>query len=114
MYPKKEYIPPRTGTFGIGDRKYINARCACPLVLKEPQMHRFYRSAIINKRRIGRDAPQIMDEVVKYLVNQKGAKVKGTFEIQVELPDGAPNDVVRTVKENCKTLLFEAFGFEQD
>ncbi len=36
-------------------------------VPEEPQMHRFYGSATINEQRIGRDAAQIMDEVVKHL-----------------------------------------------
>ncbi|HEY4032339.1 MAG TPA: Swt1 family HEPN domain-containing protein [Ktedonobacteraceae bacterium] len=85
-----------------------------PLVPEEPQMHRFYGSATINEHRIGRDAAQIMDEVVKHLVSLNGAKVKITLEIQAELPDGAPTDVVHTVKENCKTLRFEAFGFEEE
>jgi hypothetical protein len=55
-----------------------------------------------------------MDEVVKHLVSLNGAKVKVTLEIQPDVPDGVPNDVVRTVKENCKTLHFETFGFEEE
>jgi hypothetical protein len=85
-----------------------------PLVPEEPQMHRFYGSASINEQRIGRDAAQIMDEVVKHLVSLNGARVKVTLEIQAEIPDGVPMDVVHTVKENCKTLRFEAFGFEEE
>jgi hypothetical protein len=81
---------------------------------EEPQIHRFYGSVTINERLMGRDAAQIMDEVVKHLVSLNDAKVKVTLEIQAEVPNGVPTDVVRTVKENCKTLRFEAFGFEED
>jgi hypothetical protein len=83
-------------------------------VPEEAQMHRFYGSTTINERLMGRDAAQIMDEVVKHLVSLNGAKVKVTLEIQAEVPNGVPTDVVHTVKENCKTLRFEAFGFEQE
>lgn len=83
-------------------------------VPEEPQMHRFYGAATINERLMGRDAAQIMDEVVKHLVSLNGAKVKVTLEIQAEVPNGVPTDIVRTVKENCKTLHFETFGFEEE
>ncbi len=83
-------------------------------VAEEPQMHRFYGSASINEQRVGRDAAQIMDEVVKHLVSLNSAKVKVTLEIQAEVPNGVPTDVIRTVKENCHALHFETSGFEQD
>jgi predicted AAA+ superfamily ATPase len=81
---------------------------------EEAQMHRFYGSVTINERLMGRDAAQIMDEVVKHLVSLNDAKVKVTLEIQAEVSNGVPTDVVRTVKENCKTLHFETFGFEEN
>lgn len=31
-----------------------------------------------------------------------------------ELPDGAPDHVVRTVTENCRTLKFGTHGFERE
>ena len=34
-------------------------------------------------------------------------------EIQAELPLGAPDQVVRTVPENCRTPKFSSQGFEQ-
>lgn len=97
-----------------GSTPVVPAPIQVSAVPKEPQMHRFYGSATINERLMGRDAAQIMDEVVKHLVSLNGAKVKVTLEIQAEVPNGVPTDVVRTVKENCKTLRFEAYGFEQD
>jgi hypothetical protein len=33
---------------------------------------------------------------------------------RLSIPDGAPDDVVRTVSENARTLKFEQHGFEQD
>ncbi len=43
----------------------------------------------------------------------RGADVRVTPEFQAEIPDGAPDQVVRTVTENCRTLRFTTFGFEE-
>ena len=41
------------------------------------------------------------------------AEVEITLEIQAKLPDGASDKTVRDVTENCRTLKFESFGFEE-
>lgn len=51
--------------------------------------------------------------MVKHLAALLGANVRVTVEIEAELPDGAPENVVRTVTENCRTLRFDSFGFEE-
>ena len=42
------------------------------------------------------------------------ANVKVTLEIEADLPDGATEQVVRTVTENYRTLKFESQGFEKE
>jgi hypothetical protein len=41
-----------------------------------------------------------------------GANVEVTLEIQAELADGASEKLVRDVTENCRTLRFSEYGFE--
>ena len=43
-----------------------------------------------------------------------GATVRVTLEIEAEIPDGAPDNVVRTVTENGRTLKFDSQGFEKE
>jgi serine/threonine protein kinase len=43
-----------------------------------------------------------------------GAKANITLDIEVNISDGVPEDVVRTVTENCRTLKFKSQGFEQE
>ena len=43
-----------------------------------------------------------------------GSNVKVTLEIEADIPDGAPDQVVRTVTENSRTLKFEVSGFEEE
>ena len=56
----------------------------------------------------------IADEVIAHLSALLGANVKLTLEIEADIPDGAPDNVVRTVTENSRTLKFEDSGFENE
>jgi hypothetical protein len=38
----------------------------------------------------------------------------GALEIEAELPEGAPDNVVHTVTENAPTLRFKSAAFEPD
>ncbi|MDJ1180775.1 Swt1 family HEPN domain-containing protein [Roseofilum sp. BLCC_M91] len=76
-------------------------------------LRRFYGNVDIDAMRINRDAPAIANEVIQHLTALNGAKIKITLEIEAEIPDGVPDDVVRTVTENCRTLKFNSQSFEQ-
>jgi predicted AAA+ superfamily ATPase len=78
------------------------------------QPKRFHGTVEIDATRIGRDAGQIGEEVVSHLSGLVGAKVKVTLEIEAEIPSGAPDNVVRTVTENSRTLKFKNQGFEKE
>jgi hypothetical protein len=82
------------------------------LVEKKPVLRRFYGIVSIDPLRINRDTPAIANEVIQHLTRLSGARVKVTLEIEAEIPDGAPDDVVRTVTENCRTLKFNNQSFE--
>ena len=56
----------------------------------------------------------IAEEVVSHLTGLVGSKVELTLEIEAEIPDGAPDHVVRTVTENARTLQFKNQGFEEE
>ncbi|MEB3251284.1 MAG: DUF499 domain-containing protein, partial [Cyanobacteriota bacterium] len=82
-------------------------------VIAAPVLRRFYGNVEIDAMRINRDASAIANEVIQHLTALKGATVKITLEIQADIPDGVPDDVARTVMENCRTLKFNAQAFEQ-
>ena len=81
---------------------------------KAPVLRRFHGSAKIDATRLSRDVDVIASSVVQHLAGLLDAKVTITVEIEAEIPSGAPDNVVRTVTENCRTLKFESSGFEQD
>jgi hypothetical protein len=56
----------------------------------------------------------VADEVISHLSGLVGAKVKVALEIEAQMPDGASEQVVRTVTENGRTLKFSSHGFEKD
>jgi predicted AAA+ superfamily ATPase len=78
------------------------------------QPSRYYGTATLDATRVGRDASRIADEVISHLAGLVGAKVKVTLEIEVEAPSGVPENVVRIVTENGRTLKFESQGFESE
>ncbi len=84
-----------------------------PTPPQPPRPTRFHGSVKVDPTRLARDAGQIAQEVVQHLTGLVGAKVEISLEIQAHIPDGAPDQVVRTVTENCRTLKFTTHGFEQ-
>ena len=67
----------------------------------------------IDRRPIGSNTGKIMEEVVEHRTSLARAGITITLEIQTTLPDTASSDVVRTVTENCCSLRFESYGFEE-
>ena len=78
------------------------------------QPKRFHGEVRLDATRVGRDASRIADEVISHLAGLMGAKVTVTLEIAADIPEGAPDHVVRTVTENGQTLRFESHGFERE
>jgi hypothetical protein len=64
--------------------------------------------------RVGRDASRIAEEVISHLAGLVGSTVKVTLEVEADMPNGAPEHVVRTVTENSRTLKFSSHGFEDE
>ena len=54
------------------------------------------------------------DVPAAHLAALVGANMTVTLEIEAEIPDGAPEHVVRTVNENSRTLKFTDQGFEPE
>jgi len=91
---------------GIADPEGVPAEPARP--------KRYYGSATLDPTRVGRDAGRIAEEVIAHLAGLTGADLKVTLEIEASMPDGAPDNVVRTVTENSRTLKFTSHGFEKE
>ena len=76
-------------------------------------LRRFHGSATLNATRLSHDVDTIATSVVQHLAGLIDAKVKISLEIEAEIPSGVPENVVRTVTENCRTLKFDSQGFEE-
>jgi predicted AAA+ superfamily ATPase len=100
------------GTSGQPSATQLEADLGKPAPPAKPK--RFYGSVQLNPQRVGRDAGKIAEEVVQHLALQPGATVEVTLEITAQMPEGAPDNVVRIVTENARTLKFTAQGFEKE
>jgi hypothetical protein len=68
----------------------------------------------LDPKRTGRDAGNIAEAIIQHLELENGAKVKVTMEIEADIPSGAGERTLRTVSENCRTLKFKQFSFEEN
>lgn len=85
------------------------------IVDKPPKrMRRFFGSVELDPKRAGRDAGSIAEAVIQHLELERGADVKVTIEITANIPEGAGDRTIRTVSENCRTLKFKQFSFEEE
>jgi hypothetical protein len=75
---------------------------------------RFHGTVALDPTRVGRDAGRIAEEVIAHLVGLMGSEVAVTLEIEAKIPSGVPDNVVRTVTENSRTLKFASQGFEEN
>lgn len=85
-----------------------------PEILTAPEYRRFHGSVQLDSLRVGRDAGRVADEVIQHLSKLVGADVRITLEIQAKLKEGASEKTIRDVTENCRTLRFDTFGFEEE
>jgi len=100
--------PGSEGTAGRGAAK----GALKPPALARPK--RFHGTVTLGPTRVGRDSSGIAEEVIAHLVGLVGSTVTVTLEIEADIPAGAPDNVVRTVTENSRTLKFTTQGFEKD
>ena len=107
--------PPKVDPNGNGGTGPGNGDSPNPPPPPPPRLlKRFHGAVALDATRVGRDASQIADEVIAHLAGLVGANVTVTLEIEAEIPDGAPEQVVRTVTENSRTLNFTDQGFEPE
>ena len=76
--------------------------------------HRFHGSVLLDPHRPSRDMDEIAREVIQHLTGLVGAECEVRLEISAEVPDGVPDEVLRTVTENARTLKFDSHGFEEE
>lgn len=75
---------------------------------------RFFGSVELDSMRVGKEAGKIAEEIIQHLTVLPGAKVTVTLEIHGDIPGGTPDNTVRTVNENARTLKFGSHSFEKE
>ena len=82
-----------------------------PLATKRAR--RFHGTVTLDPARVARDAGTIAEEVIAHLAGLVGANVTVSLDIAANVPEGVPDNVVRTVSENSRTLKFQSHEFEE-
>jgi uncharacterized protein len=84
-----------------------------PTPISAQKQRRFHGTVNVEPHRMASEAQQILTEVVQHLAGLVGSKVTISIDISAYVPDGVPEDVIRTVMENCRTLKFKSSEFEE-
>jgi hypothetical protein len=79
-----------------------------------PAPTQFFGSVKVDSARISRDMGTIANEIIQHLASLPNSEIDVTVEIQARVPGGVPDNVVRTVSENCRTLKFKSQSFERE
>jgi len=93
----------KTGGTGDGEK----------VIVQPPKLKRFHGTAELETLRLGSAAGKIAEHVVQHFSALTGVTVKVTLEIEADIPQGASDDLVRTITENCRTLKFRDQNFEE-
>lgn len=109
--------PPLVGDTGLSPRtpstSHTSSSPTSSPGLPQP-LRRFFGTVELDPIRAGAEAGRIVQEILTHLANLPGAQVQVTLDIQAIAPNGIPDNIVRIVTENAKTLKFKAHGFEPD
>ncbi|GAB4249809.1 MAG: Swt1 family HEPN domain-containing protein [Thermoleophilia bacterium] len=114
--PEREPGPPAGGAAGRGEGETpVQPTIDAGQLPVPPTLpRRFHGSVPLDALRVGADAGRIAEEVIAHLAGLTGAQVTVTLEIEATVPEGIPEQVVRIVTENCRTLKFTSHGFERE
>jgi predicted AAA+ superfamily ATPase len=102
------------GQAGQSEEAGTSSESDDPTSNERQKPRRFFGTVELDASRVGRDAARIAEEVITHMSGLVGSRVKVTLEIEADMPEGAPDAVVRTVTENSRTLGFSTQGFERD
>jgi hypothetical protein len=102
------------GTVGAGATAGVERGTQVPEPPEVVVFRRFHGSVQLDPLRTGADAGKIAQEVIAHLVGLSGAQVQVTLEIEATVPEGIPDQVIRTVNENCRVLKFSSHSFERE
>jgi len=83
-----------------------------PAEARKPR--RFHGTVELDPQRVGRDAGKIAEEVIAHLPSLVGGEVTVRLDIDATSSSEDPDNAVRIVTENCRTLKFTSQGFESD
>jgi predicted AAA+ superfamily ATPase len=83
-----------------------------PPPAEAPRNTRFYGVVRVDPERYARDFNRLHQEIIQHLAAPDGVELEISVEIRAVKKDGYPDDKVRIVSENARTLKFDPGEFE--
>jgi hypothetical protein len=89
-----------------GSNGSVEKATATTIIALPPVRRRFHGSIKVKPMMLSTEIAKISEAVIQHLSSLIDAEVEVTLDIAAYIPNGAPEHVVRTVTENCRTLKF--------
>jgi len=101
---------------GLGGLSFVDRAASEREVALPEKAHntRYFGVFRVDPERYARDLTRVSQEVLQQLAAVDGTQLDVTIEVHAKTPDGFPDDKVRVVLENARTLKFEQSSFEDD
>jgi predicted AAA+ superfamily ATPase len=80
----------------------------------KPRNTRFFGVYKVDPERYSRDLTRLSQEILQQLTTVEGVQLDVAVEVQARAPEGFPDDKIRVVLENARTLRFEQSAFEDE
>ncbi len=85
-----------------------------PLPIPPTRPRRFYGEVEVSALRAATEVDRLVKEVIQHLTSLDSSSVRLSLQIEAEAPGGVPENIQRTVSENCQVLKFKQQEFESD
>jgi hypothetical protein len=79
-----------------------------------PSNTRYFGVYTVDPERYGRDLARLGQEILMQLAAVEDAQLEITVEVQARSAKGFPEEKIRTILENARTLKFQQSSFEDD
>jgi hypothetical protein len=111
---QQKVVPPGPGPVGPGPVPPVVGPTP-PLPPPGPTAPtRYFGVFRLDPERYARDLTRVSQEVLHQLAAVEGSRIEVSVEIQAVSADGFPDDKIRVVLENARTLGFEQSSFEDE
>lgn len=92
-----------------------------PVIIEKPNKeeklpevkHNFFMSYPVDDVRSLGNIKMLFEDIINHMTTLEGARSRISLEVNIDVPDGIPEDIIEVVNENCTTRKLTGYRFEE-